>query len=116
MRGMTTATGESDNKRPQATAQEGAGTEELDKDDDDEEEEEEKDANYSDTEDVESDEHPAPLTTKLLRQWRGASKVEDLERWSDVQRKSTVVETRRNFYKQTKVQHVRGHDGRGGLH
>ena len=34
---------------------------------------------------------------------RGASKVEELERSSEVARKSTVVKTRHNFYKQTKV-------------
>ena len=29
--------------------------------------------------------------------------MEELERWSEVERKSTVVKTRHNFYKQTKV-------------
>ena len=62
-----------------------------------------KGAKYSDTEESESDEEPAPLTTKLLRQLRGASKVEEVERSSEVERKSTVVKTRHNFYKQTKV-------------
>ena len=51
----------------------------------------------------EPDEEPAPLATKLLRQLRGASKVDEVERWSEVQRKSTDVETKHNFYKQTKV-------------
>ena len=96
---MTTATGQAGKKRPQATAQVGAGTEELDKD----EEEWEEDAMNSDTEESESDEEPAPQATKLLRQLRGASKVEEVERWSEVERKSTVVKTRHNFYKQTKV-------------
>ena len=96
---MTTATGQVGKKRPQATAQEDAGTEELDKD----EEEGEEGAKYSDTEESESDEELAPLTTKLLRQLRGASKVEEVERSSEVERKSTVVKTRHNFYKQTKV-------------
>ena len=36
-------------------------------------------------------------------QLRGASKVEEVERSSEVERKSTVVKTRHNFYKQTKV-------------
>ena len=99
VRGVTTATGQVGKKRPQATAQEDAGTEELDKD----EEEGEEGAKYSDTEESESDEEPAPLTTKLLRQLRGASKVEEVERSSEVKRKSTVVNTRHNFYKQTKV-------------
>ena len=35
VRGVTTATGQAGKKRPQATAQEGAGTEELDKDKED---------------------------------------------------------------------------------
>ena len=68
MRGVTTATGQAGKKRPQATPQEGAGTEELDKD----EEEDEEGAKYSDTEESESDEEPTPLATKLLRQLRGA--------------------------------------------
>ena len=38
-----------------------------------------------------------------MRQLRGASKVEEVERWSEVERKSTVVKTRHTFYKQTKV-------------
>ena len=38
-----------------------------------------------------------------MRQLRGASKVEAVERWSEVERKTTVVKTRHNFYKQTKV-------------
>ena len=71
--------------------------------DKDEEEGEEEGGKYSDTEESESDEQPAPQVTKLLRQLRGASKVEELERWSEVERKSTVVKTRHNFYKQTKV-------------
>ena len=53
---------------------------------------------YSDTEESESDVEPASQVTKLLRQLRGASKVEELERWSEVERKSTVVKTRHNFY------------------
>ena len=64
---------------------------------------EEEGGKYSDTEESESDEQPAPHVTKLLRQLRGASKVEELERWSEVERKSTVVKTRHSFYKQTKV-------------
>ena len=99
VRGVTTATGQAGKRRPQAAAQQGAGTEDLDKD----EEEGEDGAKYSDTEESESDEEPAPQETKLLRQLRGASKVEELERWSEVERKSTVVKTRHNFYKQTKV-------------
>ena len=85
--------------RPVRSAQEGAGTEELDKD----EEEGEEGAKYSDTEESESDEEPAPLTTKLLRQLRGASKAEEVERSSEMERKCTVVKTKHNFYKQTKV-------------
>ena len=96
---MSTATGQAGKKRPQATAQEGGGTEELDKN----EEEWEEGARYSDTEESESDEEPAPQATKLLRQLRGTSKVEEVERWSEVERKSIVVKTRHNFYKQTKV-------------
>ena len=46
VRGVTTATGQAGKKRPQATAPQGTGTEELDKD----EEEWEEDAKYSDTE------------------------------------------------------------------
>ena len=57
----------------------------------------------SDTEESESEEEPAPQATKLLRQLRGASKVEEVERWSEVERKSAVVKTRHNFYKQSKV-------------
>ena len=38
VRGVTTATGQAGKKRPQATAQEGAGTEELDKDEEQAEE------------------------------------------------------------------------------
>ena len=57
---MTTATGQAGKKRPQATPQEGAGTEELDKD-------EEEGAKYSDSEDSESDEEPTPPATKLLK-------------------------------------------------
>ena len=52
VRGVTTATGQVSKKRPQATAQEGAGTEELDKN----EEDGEKGPKYSDTEESESDE------------------------------------------------------------
>ena len=63
----------------------------------------EEGAEFSDTEESESDEERAPLTTKLLRQLRGASKVEEVERSSEVERKSIVVKTRHNFYKQTKV-------------
>ena len=67
VRGVTTATGQAGKKRPQATAQEGGGTEELDKD----EEEWEEGARCSDTEESESDEEPAPQATKLSRQLRG---------------------------------------------
>ena len=77
---MTTATGQAGKKRPQATAQVGAGTEELDKD----EEAWEEGAKYTDIEESESDEEPAPLATKLLRQLRGTSKAEEVERWSEV--------------------------------
>ena len=96
---LATATGQAGKKRPQATAQEDAGTEELDKD----EEEGEEGAKYSDTEESGPEEEPAPQAIKLLRQLRGASKVEEVERSSEVERKSTVVNTRHNFYKQTKV-------------
>ncbi|MDA8609544.1 hypothetical protein N9L19_01360 [bacterium] len=102
---MTSATGQAGKKRPQATSQEGAGTEELDKDEE-EEEEEEGDAKYSDIEESDPGEEPASLATKLLRQLRGASKVEDVERWSDVERKTIVVKTKHNFYKRTKVTSV----------
>ena len=43
------------------------------------------------------------IRDRLLRQLRGASKVEEVERSSEVERKTTVVKTRHNFYKQTKI-------------
>ena len=99
MRDVTTATSQAGKKRQQATGQQGAGTEEPDED----EEEGEEGAKYSDTEESESDEEPAPQATKILRQLRGASKVEEVERWSEVERKSIVVKNKHNFYKQTRV-------------
>ena len=57
----------------------------------------------SDTEGSDSGEELAPQATKLLRQLRGAAKMEELDRSSEVQRKSTVVRSKHNFYKQTKV-------------
>ena len=59
---------------------------------------------YSDTDESECVEEHAPESTKLLRQLRGAKKVEEVERWGEVERKSTIVPTtRHNFYRQTKV-------------
>ena len=75
----TTATGQADKERPQ----EGDGTEELGKD---EEGGEEDGGKYNDTVESESDEQPTPHVAKLLRQLRGASKVEELERWIEVER------------------------------
>ena len=99
VRGVRAATGQASNKSPQATGNQCARTEEANED----EEEDEDGANYSDTEESESDEVPAPDETKILRQLRGSSKVEELDRWNEVDRKTTVVKTRHNFYKQTKV-------------
>ena len=60
-------------------------------------------AKYSDTEESESDEEPAPQATKILRQLRGASKVEEVDRSNEVERKTTVLPAKHNFYKETKV-------------
>ena len=95
MRAVTTATGQAYKKRPQANdVEDGADGEDVDP---------EEAVNYSDTEESESDQESAPQATKILRQLRGASKAEEVERWSEVERKSIVVKTRHNFYKQTKV-------------
>ena len=92
MRGVTTATGRAD-KVP-ATGQADTAQDE---------EEWEEGAEYTDTEGSEFDEEPAPQATKILRQLRGASKVEEVERWNEVERKTTVLKARHNFYKETKV-------------
>ena len=60
-------------------------------------------AKCSDTEESESDDEPAPLAANLLRQLRGAAKVEEVDRWGEVPRKSTVVTAKDKFHKQTKV-------------
>ena len=99
VRGVKAAAGHGGKQRPQATAEEGGATEELDRD----EEEVEGCDDYSVTDESESVEEHAPETTKLLRQLRGAKKVEEVERWGEVERKSTIVQTRHNFYRQTKV-------------
>jgi hypothetical protein len=94
------ATGPESKKRPPADkASQLQGVEGEDADWDDGEWEE----GASDTEESDFDEDPAPQATKLLRQLRGAAKLEELDRSSEVQRKSTVVKAKHNCYKQTKV-------------
>ena len=103
VRGVTTATGQADKNRPQARPQAKVqGGDGANEGDEDEEESGER-ARYSDTEESESNEEPAPQATKILRQLRGASKVEEVERWSEVERKATVLKMKHNFYKQTKI-------------
>ena len=97
MRGLRTATGQSGKTRPQATTQDGADSEGAAQDDEDE------GAKYSDTEESESDEEPAPETTKILRQLRGASKAEEVDRSGEMARKTVVAKSKHNFYRQTKV-------------
>ena len=97
MRGLRTATGQSGKTRPQATTEDGADGAGADQDD------EEEDAKYSDTEESESDEELAPETTKILRQLRGASKAEEVDRSGEMARKTVVAKSKHNFYRQSKV-------------
>ena len=80
VRGVTAPTGQASKKSPQATGKQCAGTEEPDED----AEEGEGGAEYSDTEDSESDEVPAPDATQILRQLCGASKADEVDRWAEV--------------------------------
>ena len=59
----------------------------------------------SDTEESESGEaeEQQPQATKILRQLRGAAKACQVDRWGEVERKSTVVNAKHNFYRQTKL-------------
>ena len=102
MRGVTTAAGQTGKKRPQAPAEE-----EVDPKAPASDAEQWGDAGKcSDTEESESDVPPAPHVTKMLRQLCGASQVEAVGRQHEVDRKSTLVATRHNFYNPAKVTSV----------
>lgn len=63
-------------------------------------------ADWSDTEESDTDgeaqgEHAA--TDKILRQLRGATKPQEIERQPEVERKATVVKSKHNFYRETRV-------------
>ena len=63
----------------------------------------EEPANYSETEESESADEAAPESTKILRQLRGALKVDEVDRSEEISRKTVVAKSKHNFYRQTKV-------------
>ena len=95
MRGLRTATGQSGKMRPQVTTE------------GDDQDHEEEDAKYSDTEESESEEELAPETTKILRQLRGASKAEEVDRSGEMARKTVVAKSKHNLRFKVEVIHMK---------
>ena len=90
MRGFKAAAGHAGNHRPQATAQEGDASEKFVRG----EEEGEAFTEYSLTDESETVDEHAPQTTKLLRQLRGGRKLEEVERSGEIERESTIVQSK----------------------
>lgn len=94
LRRIGTAAGQASRDQPQAVADDDADEEQL--------HDEDEGIDITETEESESEEEKASEATKILRQLRGAQKVEEVDRSSEMSKKTTMA-SKHNYYRDTKV-------------